>query len=114
MAMTKTAIFAEVQSTFQLDIQPEASRNSPVTPEGLARNVSLNRPRPGGTGTNRQAIDVSVDETPQGPRAELFTTSGYGGYLEVGTSRMRAQPYLYPAFVKGLKGIQERIKARIK
>jgi len=110
----KRAVFAETQDTFELDIKPEAARNSPVTEIGLAHNEALKRQRPGGTGTNRRSIDVSVVDGPDGVHAELFTTSGYGGYLEVGTSKMAAQPYLYPAFVLKIKGLQERIKARIK
>ena len=30
-------------------------------------------------------------------RAEIGPTASYGGYVETGTSRMAAQPYLYPA-----------------
>lgn len=114
LAIIKAAAFAETQDTFELDIKPEAARRSPVTEAGMAHNEALKRKRPGGTGTNRRSIDVSVVDGPNGPHAELFTTSGYGGYLEVGTSRMAAQPYLYPAFVLKIKGLQERIKARIK
>src|ERR1043166_1623191 len=95
---TKAAILAAVQDLFELDITPTAKELSPVTPEGLARNLELlarhklSR-RPGGTGTNRRSIDNQVTETAEGVTAELFSQSGYGGYLEVGTSKMRAQPY---------------------
>lgn len=109
----KLAIFNEVSDTFELDIKPEAAANSPVTAEGLAINIGEKKKRPGGTGTNRRSIDVTVEDGPDGPHAELFTASGYGGYLEIGTSKMRAQPYLYPAFVLKMQGIQDRIKARI-
>ena len=30
----------------------------------------------------------------------VYSTSGYGGYLEVGTSKMPAQPYIKPAMDK--------------
>ena len=33
----------------------------------------------------------------------VFTESGYGGYLEIGTKRMRAFPYFRPAFDKAAK-----------
>ena len=51
------------------------------------------------TGHNRDSIDF----TAKGLHAEVFTESGYGGFLEVGTSRMAARPYFRPAFdaVKG-------------
>jgi HK97 gp10 family phage protein len=51
------------------------------------------------TGNNRDSIDFEA----KGLHAEVFTESGYGGFLEVGTSRMAARPYFRPAFdaVKG-------------
>src|SRR4051794_13349661 len=78
------------QEVFELDIKPAAVEASPVTPEGFARNIALHREHPGGTGHNRRSIDTEVVDTAKGPQATLFTTSGYGGYLEVGTSKMRA------------------------
>lgn len=37
-------------------------------------------------------VDDSLDE------AACYSTSGYGGYLETGTVKMAAQPYIRPAF----------------
>ena len=33
----------------------------------------------------------------------VYTQSGYGGYLEVGTQTMDARPYIWPAFVDSYK-----------
>ena len=33
----------------------------------------------------------------------VVTTSGYGGYLELGTRRMKARPYFAPAFERARK-----------
>lgn len=110
----KLAALKETQDMFLLDIVPEAVKNSPVTPEGLARNIEQRKKRPGGTGVNRRSIDAEVELKEDGIHAELFTQSGYGAYLELGTSKMRAQPYLYPAFVKFIGDLQGRIKARNK
>ena len=109
----KGIVVQETQDMFQLDIVPEAKKNSPVTPEGLAHNLELHRKRPGGTGDNRRSIDAEFKETDQGVEAELFTQSGHGGYLEVGTSKMAPQPYLYPAFIKFIGKLVGRIKKRI-
>jgi HK97 gp10 family phage protein len=77
------AIFESVQEVFEIDIKGEAVEGSPVR-----------------RGTNRRSIDTEVVMTPQGIKATLFTQSGYGGYLELGTSKMEARPYLFPAFNK--------------
>lgn len=34
----------------------------------------------------------------RGPSFRIYTQSGYGGHLELGTRHMPAQPYIYPAF----------------
>lgn len=112
LGQVKSAIFAETQDTFLLDIVPQAARTSPVTPEGMALNIEEHKKRPGGTGTNRRSIDAEITQQGDGVKAELFTASGYGGYLELGTSKMRAQPFLYPAFILKMLGFQSRIKAR--
>jgi len=46
------------------------------------------------TGHNSRSIASSRT----GLEAEIHTESGYGGWLEVGTSRQTAQPYFRPAF----------------
>jgi HK97 gp10 family phage protein len=111
----KATIFAAVQETFELDIKPAAVEKSPVTEEGAAINAAMGKKPPHilGTGFNRRSIDVSVTETDKGPQAQLFTQSGYGGYLETGTSKMRAQPYLYPAFIENIDKVPENIKTKI-
>ena len=107
------AIFEAVRETFELDIKADAVENSPVTPEGFARNVEHKRPHPGGTGHNRRSIDVEVKITERGVEASIFTQSGYGGYLELGTAQMRAQPYIYPAFERHVSKIPVRIREKI-
>lgn len=46
------------------------------------------------TGHNSRSIASSRN----GLTAEVHTESGYGGWLEIGTARMPAQPYFLPAF----------------
>ena len=111
-AQYKEAVLAATKEVFELDIKPEAVRTSPVTPEGLERNLSMGKKGKYayGTGANRQSIDVEVEETPEGPKGMLFSQSGYGGYLEWGTSKMRAQPYLWPALLRFKDKIAKRTK----
>ncbi len=77
VAKVHAAILGVVQETFELDIKADAVENSPVTEEGLARNLVLEaegklggRP-PGGTGYNRRSIDTTVTETEQGVEAKI-------------------------------------------
>lgn len=88
-------VFLSLEEVFELDVKAEAKRLSPVK-----------------TGYNRNTIDTEVKRTPKGVEASLFSQSGYGGYLEVGTAKMAARPYLYPAVAKYLKKIQMLIKRR--
>lgn len=115
----KAAITAATQELFEEEIVPAAKELSPVTAEGYEHNLELEEQhklgsRPAmGTGTNRRSIDSEVTETENGPQAELFTQSGYGAYLELGTSKMRAQPYLYPAFEEHIGKLPERVKEKL-
>jgi len=63
-------------------------------------------------GTNMRSINplgqvhssgaTTID--PNNIDGEVFTTSGYGGYLEVGTRKMPARPYIVPAVESVMKG----------
>lgn len=93
----KKAVFAATEEVFNIDILAQAKQDSPVL-----------------SGNNRRSIDAEVVNTARGPEAVLFTQSGYGGYLEVGTARMKAQPYLYPAFEKFWNKIPTRVREILK
>ena len=53
------------------------------------------------TGNLRDNINFYVD----GIMLIVFTTTGYGGFVEIGTSSMAAQPYLTPGVVAAWKTI---------
>lgn len=91
------AILSGVTEVFELDIKPAAVDLSPYL-----------------TGNNRRLIDEDVIEVPSGVQATLYSQSGYGGYLELGTSKMKAQPFLFPAFNKFVNRISEIIGIKIK
>ena len=115
----QAAIQTAVTQVFLTEIVPEAVRTSPVTPEGLAYNIRKfeeKKHKPGtkfkrhDTAANRRSIAVDVILKAGQVVATLFTASGHGGWLEVGTRKMRAQPYLWPAFLKFKDQIPVRMK----
>lgn len=89
----KKTIEAHNRDIFELDIKPEAVRESPVD-----------------RGTNRRSIDVDSQPGLFGTVWRIFTQSGYGGFLELGTRYLSARPYIYPAFQKFKKKLTEGIK----
>lgn len=97
-ALAKYAMYKATSDLMNLDVVPEAQKETPVL-----------------TGTNRRSIDAVVGETPEGKiKAVLYTSSGYGGYLETGTARMKAQPYLGPAWDKFSHTLSKRIQQVLK
>jgi len=43
----------------------------------------------------------------------IYSTSGYGGFLETGTVKMAAQPYFKPALDRNIKNLPKDIKAEL-
>lgn len=103
MARLNDAVFAATEEVFA-DIQATAAENSPV----LAKATSERYPD-----ENRDSIQTSVEQVDAGVEAQLFTTSGYGGYLELGTSKTAAQPYLWPAVEEHIDKLPEAVKAKL-
>lgn len=58
------------------------------------------------TGTLRNSISVELQNRGGTIRGEVGPTTSYAGFLEHGTSRMRAQPYLRPATDAVLPGYE--------
>lgn len=54
---------------------------------------SIKPPSPFLTGNNRRSMRYDA----KGLEGSVYSTSGYGGYLETGTSKMAARPYMKPA-----------------
>jgi HK97 gp10 family phage protein len=76
-----------------VDIAADAVKGSPVD-----------------TGHNRRSIDYEA----KGLSGSVFSTSGYGGYLEVGTRKMIARPYFKPALDKNIDKLPKEIEANLK
>lgn len=55
------------------------------------------------TGNNRDS--VKWEELKKG-ECIVFTESGYGGWLEIGTEKMPARPYIKPAYQEAVRDLQ--------
>jgi len=63
----------------------------------------------GGEGRAERMVDESAIE------GAIFSTSGYGGFLETGTSKMTARPYLKPSLDKNFteQKFAEKVKGHL-
>ncbi len=65
------------------------------------------------TGNLRRSIHTEVSESPDEITATVGPSADYGIYVEFGTRKMAAQPYMRPAFEANRANVAERIKANI-
>jgi HK97 gp10 family phage protein len=117
------AVFEATRDAFMVNMLTDAVRNSPVAKgkthggkyvgggtnkrsltaevRGMGRTTELT----GATGTDKKGATfdragVLPDPGPNRVVASLYGQSGYSGYLELGTRKMEARPYIFPAFEK--------------
>lgn len=65
------------------------------------------------TGETKQSISNTVKESAKGVHAEIFTKSGHGGFIEVGTKHNKAEPFLYPAFQRTVNEIFGKLREKL-
>ena len=61
------------------------------------------------TGNNKRSIEYKSDDK----TGQINSTSGYGGYLETGTSKMDPQPYFRPALDANIDKLPKGMKAHL-
>ncbi|HUT58988.1 MAG TPA: HK97-gp10 family putative phage morphogenesis protein [Phycisphaerae bacterium] len=86
------------------DVLEKALKRAPTEAlNRLAEHVTAEAKRrsPFKTGTNRRSINWDAS---RGGERRIFTQSGYGGYLELGTKKMAARPFIRPA----LEAVKQR------
>ena len=109
------SIAQSVEQVFEEDIKPMAQELSPVE-----------------WGTNRRSITTQTERiATEIIKAEIFTQSGYGGYLELGhrvtigprgagfievgddgeDRVVQGRPYIYPAFMANQQKLLDTVKA---
>jgi HK97 gp10 family phage protein len=98
----RDAIFAATREMFDKKILPLAKHLSP-------REATL---RPGKV-HNADSLEVRTKRTDKGVTATMFSQSGHGGYDEIGTSKMAAQPYMLPAFSANIGSLPAAVREKI-
>ncbi len=83
-----------------VDIANDAIKGSPKVTGNNARSIKF-EVGPGG--------EVAKNEG----EGAVYSTSGYGGYLETGTVKMPARPYFKPALDRNIKNLAKNIKAEL-
>ena len=69
-----------------------------------------------GMGIVQQGADAEPERIVDDSKMEgaVYSTSGYGGYIETGTVKMPARPYFKPALDRNIRMLPQGIKARLK
>ena len=101
-------VIADVQSKL-----PQAIAEAGMLVEGAAKAlcpVSTEATRPGGP---HGELRASINSEASGNTAIVGTNKDYAGYVEFGTCKMAAQPYLIPALVDNEDAIVANIKAAV-
>ena len=112
------AVMTEVVTNLAIDTQREAVQGiqrGPAT--GAVRSDGSRASAPGEypmSDTGRLANNVVANLPTSGNiSAEVGTNVQYGRYLEFGTSRMAARPWLLPSFNKAKAGVEAKLKRAI-
>ncbi|MCO4605164.1 HK97-gp10 family putative phage morphogenesis protein [Streptococcus gallolyticus] len=81
--MARTDVYKEVVKKSGADLQKKAKEKAVFT-KGYS------------TGATKRSIDLQIENG--GLSARVTAKTDYSGYLEVGTRKMEAQPFMQPAF----------------
>jgi HK97 gp10 family phage protein len=114
MSHINEAVFAATKEVFA-EITEAAKDRSPVIDKATRERYA---------GENRDSIGSKVTRVKKGVHATLFTKDdvqwgksdsqrGYGGFLELGTVRTKAEPYLWPAFEEHIGELPAAVKQNL-
>src|SRR5437763_8180904 len=105
-AFLKETIFAAVQEAIGFDAVESARGLCPILPHATKERQP---------GRLRDSIDCKVRWTGSGKgiRARMTTKAGYGGWVELGTAKMTAEPYLWPAMETQAPRVPEVVAANL-
>jgi len=110
-----TAAFEYGLTTTVAEIANDAIKTSKRVTGNNARSIAYGvgktKKREGTPAAGRSFSPL--EPTPKPFTGEIYSTSGYGGFLETGTSKMSAQPYFKPALDRNLPNLGKNIKEKL-
>ena len=95
------ALFEATQEIVGFDTVAAAKELAPVLPKPTKDRLP---------GELRDSIDGRVRRDKKGVRARITTHCGYGGFVELGTKNMGAEPYIYPAFEQNISRLPDAVR----
>ena len=84
-----------------------AEKELQLTALEIERDAKLNAP------VDTGMLRASITSTGSGSEYEIGTNIEYAPFVEFGTKYMAAQPFLFPAFEKGVRDLQKNIKKAV-
>lgn len=94
---------AEAMSSWRERLESEAAPNVVQRCLDIAQEIAIQEV-PVDTGNLRDSIQQSIEDQYYG---ELVAEAEYAGFVEFGTSKMEAQPYMEPASAEVERNIQD-------
>lgn len=84
-----------------------AEKELQLTALEIERDAKLNAP------VDTGMLRASITSTGSGSEYEIGTNLEYAPFVEYGTRYMAAQPFLFPAFEKGVKDLKKNINKAV-
>ena len=117
MAKITTSWKVTLNPKAQAQVEKGIEEGLKDTVADIANMVISDHPWKTQTGNNSRSIKYEVGPGGEVAKKKLegaiYSTSGYGGYLETGTVNMPAFPYFKPALDRNVKNLPKNIKGHM-
>lgn len=104
LALINEAVFEAVSEVIGFDTVATAKELCPILTKATMERYP---------GEMRDSIASKVSHVKAGTKAKITTDCGYGGYVEVGTVHMAAEPSIYPAFEQNVGRLPAVVQANL-
>jgi len=95
------------------DVIKESPKLSGHNMRSIAYKLGRKVTRTGSPKAGEKPFEKGEPDLKEG-EAAIYSTSGYGGFLETGTVKMAARPYFKPALDRHIKDLPKGIKAELR